>query len=60
MDQNYRGKKLGVRLIGVLKQISALHDCYKIILDCNEKNVPFYERVTSFDIYLELCRMGSS
>jgi len=43
VDQNYRGKKLGVRLIKVLKEIGVLNDTYKITLDCNDHNVPFYE-----------------
>eukprot|EP00347_Sterkiella_histriomuscorum_P015501 403356790 len=43
VDSTYRGKKLGIRLIKMLKEISQLHHCYKIVLDCSDANVPFYE-----------------
>jgi glucosamine-phosphate N-acetyltransferase len=44
VDSSYRGKHLGVRLISVLKEIAILHGCYKITLDCTEKNMGFYEQ----------------
>ena len=43
----YRGKNLGLRLIEVLKQIAVVNGCYKVLLDCDEKNVKFYEKVSS-------------
>ena len=46
VDSGYRGKKLGIRLIKMLKEVSQLHNCYKIVLDCSDKNVPFYEAVS--------------
>ncbi|KAF9999089.1 Glucosamine-phosphate N-acetyltransferase-like protein [Modicella reniformis] len=39
-----QGKKLGLRIIETLKAIGKTHGCYKVILDCSEKNVPFYEK----------------
>ncbi|CAB4434582.1 unnamed protein product [Rhizophagus irregularis] len=39
-----KGKKLGLRVIQALKYIGAKTGCYKVILDCSEKNVPFYEK----------------
>ena len=44
MSKVYRGKNLGLRLIGILKELAAAHACYKIILDCSEDTVPFYEK----------------
>jgi len=44
VDSTYRGKNLGLRLIEQLKQVGTKVGCYKIILDCSEKNVPFYEK----------------
>ncbi|KAI9483475.1 MAG: acyl-CoA N-acyltransferase [Benjaminiella poitrasii] len=41
---NQQGKKLGLRIIQALKYIGAKRGCYKVILDCSEKNVPFYEK----------------
>lgn len=32
------------RLIEHLKTIGVKMGCYKVLLDCSEKNVPFYER----------------
>jgi glucosamine-phosphate N-acetyltransferase len=39
-----QGKKLGLRLIHALTEIGRVHGAYKIILDCSEHNVPFYEK----------------
>jgi len=44
VDSSYRGKNLGLRLIEQLKHVGTKLGCYKIILDCSEKNVPFYEK----------------
>ncbi|GBC27751.2 glucosamine 6-phosphate N-acetyltransferase [Rhizophagus irregularis DAOM 181602=DAOM 197198] len=44
VDKNQQGKKLGLRVIQALKYIGAKTGCYKVILDCSEKNVPFYEK----------------
>ncbi|KAI8331380.1 acyl-CoA N-acyltransferase [Chlamydoabsidia padenii] len=39
-----QGKKLGLRMIEALQYIGAQNGCYKVILDCALKNVPFYEK----------------
>ncbi|ORX53987.1 acyl-CoA N-acyltransferase [Hesseltinella vesiculosa] len=44
VDKNQQGKKLGLRIIQALKFIGAQRGCYKVILDCSEKNIPFYEK----------------
>ncbi|KAI8880437.1 acyl-CoA N-acyltransferase [Backusella circina FSU 941] len=44
VDGNQQGKKLGLRIIQALKYIGAKQGCYKVILDCSEKNVPFYQK----------------
>lgn len=44
VDEKYRGKHLGKRIIEELKKIATEHGCYKTILDCAEKNVKFYEK----------------
>ncbi|CAO3595439.1 unnamed protein product [Absidia cylindrospora] len=44
VDGNQQGKKLGLRIIQALKYIGAQRGCYKVILDCSEKNIPFYEK----------------
>jgi len=44
VDSTYRGKNLGLKLIEQLKYVGNKLGCYKIILDCSEKNVPFYEK----------------
>jgi glucosamine-phosphate N-acetyltransferase len=41
----YRGKNLGRAVIEALKSIGAVVGCYKIILDCSDKNVPFYQKL---------------
>eukprot|EP01113_Clastostelium_recurvatum_P011584 TRINITY_DN1591_c0_g1_i4.p1 TRINITY_DN1591_c0_g1~~TRINITY_DN1591_c0_g1_i4.p1 ORF type:complete len:180 (-),score=33.25 TRINITY_DN1591_c0_g1_i4:405-920(-) len=44
VDASVRGKSLGLHLINNLKEIGRKAGCYKLILDCSDKNVPFYER----------------
>ncbi|KAI8091731.1 acyl-CoA N-acyltransferase [Thamnidium elegans] len=44
VNNNQQGKKLGLRIIQALKFIGAKRGCYKVILDCSEKNVPFYQK----------------
>lgn len=40
--KKYRGKKLGNKLINIAK--NECEDCYKIILNCSEDKVKFYEK----------------
>ena len=39
-----QGKKLGLRIIQALDHLAQAVGCYKAILDCSEKNQPFYEK----------------
>jgi len=43
IHNNYRKQGLGKKLIDELINISIQSNCYKSILDCNEKNVNFYQ-----------------
>jgi len=45
VDSTYRGNNLGLRMINILKDIGALNNCYKIIVDCADHNIKFYELV---------------
>lgn len=44
VNSKYQGQGLGKLLIGQLVTIGFDYGCYKIILDCDEKNVKFYEK----------------
>jgi len=44
VDSSYRGKNLGKRVIDQLVHLAKSIGCYKVILDCSEKNVSFYEK----------------
>ena len=44
VDSNQRGLNLGLHVIEALKGIGKRAGCYKVILDCSDKNVPFYEK----------------
>ncbi|GKT36090.1 Glucosamine 6-phosphate N-acetyltransferase like protein [Aduncisulcus paluster] len=44
VDSTYRGKGLGKSLVHHLVGKARLLGCYKVILDCAEKNVKFYEK----------------
>jgi len=40
--QNYRNKQIGSKIIDNLFKIAKKKECYKISLECNKNNVPFY------------------
>ncbi|EKM53266.1 uncharacterized protein PHACADRAFT_259489 [Phanerochaete carnosa HHB-10118-sp] len=44
VDERQQGKKLGLRIIQALTRVSENSGCYKTILNCNDKNIPFYEK----------------
>jgi len=44
VDGNQQGKKFGLRIIQALKYVGVKTGCYKVILDCSQKNIPFYEK----------------
>lgn len=43
IDSKHRGTGLGKLLIEKLKNVAMSAGCYKIILDCDDDKVPFYE-----------------
>ena len=44
VDNTYRGKGLGKVLVQKGIDYAQKHDCYKIILNCSDENIPFYEK----------------
>lgn len=44
VDASYRGQQLGKALITRLVSSAEQQGCYKVILDCAENNVSFYEK----------------
>lgn len=50
-----RGKGLGRLLIQQLKHLAFAHGCYKITLDCDVKNEPFYEKSDFETKGLQMC-----
>lgn len=44
VDKEYRGQKLGQRLIEALIAYADSQGCYKVILDCADSNIAFYEK----------------
>jgi glucosamine-phosphate N-acetyltransferase len=44
VDSGLRGKGVGKKIVEQLKHFAKTHGCYKVILDCSEANVPFYEK----------------
>lgn len=44
VHKDYRGLKLGKKMLEYLIQKSKDFKCYKTLLDCDEKNVGFYEK----------------
>ena len=48
--KDYRGKRLGIYMMQALKAIGKTMGAYKVILDCNDKNVPFYEKAINMKV----------
>ena len=44
VDKNKRGLGLGFKIIKYLTDIAKEEKCYKVILNCSEENVTFYEK----------------
>lgn len=44
----YQGKGIGLTMMSSLELFAKLEGVYKIILDCSEENVPFYEKFGFF------------
>jgi glucosamine-phosphate N-acetyltransferase len=44
VDEQYRKNKLGSKIINHLVQFGIKNNCYKIILNCSEKNKEFYTK----------------
>jgi glucosamine-phosphate N-acetyltransferase len=45
VDPAYRGKHLGLVVVAELLRVAAARGLYKVILNCNDRNVPFYEKL---------------
>jgi len=45
VTKNFRGLGIGKKLIEKCLEIARERDCYKVILDCDDKNVKFYEKI---------------
>ena len=44
IDEKYRGKGIGKDIIFYLINIAKNNECYKVILDCSDENIKFYEK----------------
>ncbi|ODO01620.1 hypothetical protein I350_06440 [Cryptococcus amylolentus CBS 6273] len=44
VSKSMQGRKLGLKIINTLEDVGRARGCYKIILDCSDKNIPFYEK----------------
>lgn len=44
VDKIYRSEGIGKMMLEYLKRKADVLECYKVILDCDVKNVPFYEK----------------
>ena len=44
VNSEVRGQNLGKRIILALKKLAEEKNCYKVILDCSDSNVEFYEK----------------
>lgn len=44
VDKNYRGQGIGNQLLEFIKKFAIKNNCYKIILNCSEDYIKFYEK----------------
>lgn len=44
VDEEYRGKRLGKLILGLVTTLSKKLGCYKTTLECKTENLPFYEK----------------
>jgi glucosamine-phosphate N-acetyltransferase len=44
VNKEYRGKGFGKAIVTKLSEYAKKVGCYKVILNCSEKNIPFYEK----------------
>lgn len=44
VSKSQQGKKIGIKLIAALTEIGRSRGVYKILLDCEEHNIKFYEK----------------
>lgn len=49
VKKSYRGNKIAQSILNKLKEFAKTSNCYKIILDCDEKVCPVY-KLSGFDI----------
>lgn len=56
VNGKYQGMKLGKKLIDHLSDFGLSNGCYKIILDCAEKNIGFYEKCSYEQAGIEMQR----
>ena len=47
ISQEYRGKGIGRKIINHLFEFCKTNNCYKILLDCVDENVNFYQKCLS-------------
>ena len=45
VDEKVRGSGIGQQLMDYLIQFCIKNRCYKVILNCSNKNIPFYENL---------------
>ena len=45
VSSGYRGLHLGLEIIETLKKLAKERGCYKVILNCSDKNVSFYSKL---------------
>jgi glucosamine-phosphate N-acetyltransferase len=45
IDTNYKGRNLVVNINAILMEFGKINNCYKIVLECADHNIKFYEKI---------------
>ena len=56
VEKNYRGKGLGKMLLNHCLRYAKDQNCYKVILNCENKNIKFYEKCGFINKNVEMCQ----
>ena len=60
VDKEYNGQKIAQELLAFAIQIAKDNNCYKVILDCDKKLIPFYEKSGFKEGAVQMCIKGLS
>jgi glucosamine-phosphate N-acetyltransferase len=56
VDNDYRSKKLGKKIVEHLVEYARMNNCYKVILNCSSEIKQFYEKIGFYEKNIEMSK----